>query len=77
MIIGGLNCSVGLAYGMTQVGYLGSQFLKFFFQAVKYSLNLIFNPNNIIYPIKLLLKALLGMDSKKKGNNEVLANAWK
>lgn len=32
----GLNCTVGLAMGVTQVGYLGKQVVKMLLKAVKY-----------------------------------------
>lgn len=59
---GGLNASVGLAFGMTQIGYLGSQTVRFIYRALKYSVELIFNPNNILTPLKYLMKLLFGFD---------------
>ena len=62
MILGGLNCTVGLAYGMTQVGYLGSQAVKYLFLAFKYVMGRIFNSKNVTVPLKYASKVVLGTD---------------
>ena len=80
-----MNASVGLAFGMTQVGYLGSQTVKFLFAALKYTFKLIFNPNNVIGPLKFLMKLLFGFDigkvtemnAKKSMNHALLDKHWK
>ena len=62
MYIGGVNCSVGLAYGMTQISYLGSEAAKFIFKSLKYAFKLVFNTRNITTPLKYLFGYILGKD---------------
>ena len=58
--IGGLNASLGLAYGMTQLLRLGAVGVKYMFKALKFILRKVFNLNNVIGPIKFLFKLILG-----------------
>lgn len=60
--IQGLNASIGMAYGMTQVGYLGTQAVKYFFKALRFILGKIFSTRNVTYPMKLISKVLFGTD---------------
>lgn len=81
----GMNASIGMAYGMTQVGYIGSQALKYAYYAVKYVLKKVFRLSNITKPIKMIMKLLLGTDfesSRQKLKHispesmKVLESAW-
>jgi len=63
--IGGLNASLGLAYGMTQMVNLGTIGVKYMFKALRFVLSKVFNVNNIIAPVKLLIKLLFGSDLSK------------
>jgi hypothetical protein len=74
-----------MAFGMTQVGYLGSQAVKYFYMAVKFILGKIFNPSNITGPLKLMSKTLLGTDFRSRedklkninqGNLKLFESAW-
>eukprot|EP00347_Sterkiella_histriomuscorum_P000379 403376088 len=60
--IGGLNASLGLAYGVSQMANLGALGVKFLFKALKWIFRKIFNTNNIVAPIKFLMKLILGKD---------------
>ncbi|CDW82960.1 UNKNOWN [Stylonychia lemnae] len=60
--IGGLNASLGLAYGVSQMANLGTIGIKYLFKALKWLFKKVFNTNNIIAPIKFLLKLILGRD---------------
>ena len=40
--ISGLNCSIGLSYGVAQISYLGSKAAHFFMKAIKVVLGKIF-----------------------------------
>lgn len=64
----GMNASVGLAFGMTQVGYLGSQAAKFIFNALKYYLKLLFG-----FDIGQVAKK---NSLKKTPNQELLEKTW-
>jgi len=60
--IGGLNCSLGLAYGMAQMVNLSAIGVKYLFKGLKFVLSKVFNINNVITPVKLALKLLFGTD---------------
>ena len=45
---------MGLAYGMTQVGYLGSQAAKYLLLALKFTLGKIFDRKNVTTPLKFV-----------------------
>ena len=81
----GMNASIGMAYGMTQVGYIGSQVLKYTYYAVKYVLKKIFRLSNITKPLKFIMKLLLGTDFESRSQKlrhispesmKVLESAW-
>ena len=63
---------MGLAFGMTQIGYVGAQLIKFFYAALKHSFKLIFNFNNILYPIKFISKYVFGIDNNKSAHSKEL-----
>lgn len=60
--IGGMNAGVGLAGGMIQCGYLGSQGLKYVFIAFKWLVGKIFNPSNVTTPLKFASRLVIGTD---------------
>ena len=72
--VGGMQATVGLAYGITQIGYLGTQGTYFLFRATKWVLTQLFNPRTIIAPIKLLSYLLLGSSSEQQ---QAMNTAWK
>ena len=49
---------------MTQVGYMGSQVVKFMFQLVSKILKSIFRVKNVTTPLKLTSKIVFGTDFK-------------
>ena len=63
--IGGLNGTIGLSFGMVQLGVLGSQAIKYTWYAFKYVLGKIFNMKNITVPLGYLL-VLLGIKGPSK-----------
>mmetsp|Transcript_13187 Transcript_13187/g.22360 ORF Transcript_13187/g.22360 Transcript_13187/m.22360 type:complete len:171 (+) Transcript_13187:135-647(+) len=83
--IGGLNCSVGLVYGVTQIGYLGSQGAKYFWMAVKFVLGKVFDRRNLTVPLGFLSKIILGTNVLKTSsqssdlrriNHEIMRATW-
>ena len=49
---------------MTQVGYLGSQAVKYLFIAFKHIMGKIFNSRNVTVPLRAASKVILGTDFK-------------
>jgi len=64
--IGGLNATLGLAYGMTQMVNLSTIGIKYLFQAVKFVFRRVFNLRNVINPIKFCMRLILGQDLFEK-----------
>ena len=63
-----MNCTVGLAYGMAQIGYLGSQGVKYAYAITKFNIGKVFNLKNITVPANFLCKLILGFDFSKKND---------
>ena len=58
--MGGMNCTMGLAYGITSIGYMGSQAGSLIYKAIAFILSKIFNKKNITGPLGFFSKTLLG-----------------
>lgn len=74
-----------MAYGMTQVGYLGSQAVKYFYLALKFVLGKMFRTSNVTTPLRMASKVVLGTDFRSpeerlktidQGNLKMLESAW-
>jgi len=61
-----LNCTVGLTYGITTIGYMGSKAIHFFYKAVAFVISKIFDRKNVTGPLGAISKATLGTNVMKK-----------
>ena len=60
-----MNATVGLAGGMVQCGYLGSQGLKYILLALRWIVGKIFNRRNITTPLKFASNLVIGTEFGK------------
>lgn len=75
LFLGGLNCSMGLAFGMAQIANMGSVGVKYLLLATKFILNRIFNTKNVTVPLSYASSMILG--NKKSPTDKLLEEAWK
>lgn len=66
--IGGLNATLGLAYGIGNMLNLGKLGMEYLWRATKYIVRRIFSTRNITVPLKFAAKLVLGFDPFEPGD---------
>lgn len=77
--MGGLNASLGLAFGIAQMANLGTTTLSYAWRFSKYVAGQVFNPRNIFGPLRLLARLLFGikyLSKEEKANERLLRETW-